>query len=331
MDLAQAVQAIDQVAQRAREDLLEPDALATHLGHKRARGGAASAISALTKYNMLTPEKRGRKTDLYRISDMARSLLNCGAQDAERFAILRRMLRKPEAFRDLAAAFGELVLVPDEYLCRYLETRRFTPDGARGCAINYRSSVSYVRSHAVGETSGPAPASSFAGWPAGIKSAPREGQLYWDTTFLPELFARFGQLNGKVILQCDLAAPSCSCRVTVYGQLTWEAMERLLNHLLLTARSYPDEQALLAEAEREQGAMQPPLITPLWFHLGASMACILLRGQVTRQSIDALLRLLHMHLDRLPHEEVGTLAGENVPRTDMTDFIIASMGKFREQ
>ena len=215
--LADAIAKVRVIYQKDYRNKMARSVVAKHLGYNSINGASLTAISNLIKYGLLD----GRGEDMQVTNDAVTILVEPDPSPERRDA-LRRAAMKPALFAQLHKHFGES-LPSVENLSAHLQRNGFNPIAASAATRAYRDTFTLVTSE---ESRYNNPARAVQG----AISAMETEQLF------------------KASVQADAStsesfrqrvSPTCVAEVTLEGEPTQQAIEKLIAYLNLMKDTLP--------------------------------------------------------------------------------------------
>lgn len=227
ISLPKAVELVRQVYSGAHKSAVDSDTVIKLLGYSLGSGRGLAVVGALKQYGLL----EGRD-DKIRVTPLALSLLE-PIDDQERFENLKVAAEKPELFAELRREFGNSI--PAESVIRSIAIRKynFTNSGADNVGKSYLETMRFLKDE------GGSPAESIEKDDTDSDCL-NDGLLQRST---PETSAEMEPLrrllspSASNVLQFPLSKGS-SARVEFFGEMSADAVRRLIKHLELAIDIY---------------------------------------------------------------------------------------------
>jgi hypothetical protein len=213
------------------------EVIAKDMGYAGLNGASAAAIASLRQYGLLE-----RSGDGMKVTEDATTILELPAEEAERVAALKRVAFAPPLFAELTENFGTN-LPSDENLRLFLVKRGFNKGAANNLIRTLRETLSLVKEEGRGYD--------------GEEST--ETESYEASRTMPSLssqqvsaFQRPATASPSVAITEDAnwrLTDTCKVRVLFEGNVTREAITKLVEYLNLGKDAYPKS----ATEEKKEG------------------------------------------------------------------------------
>jgi len=231
ISLPEAITKIDGVFRKEHKHPTPREVLAQAIGYGSLNGASASMISALHKYGLL--ESVGNKGH-YKVSEDAIDILLHRPGESERIAAILRTAFMPQLFSELHNHYGDS-LPSEQNIRTYLLKRDFNPKTVGGVIRAYRDTIEFVNA----ETKG-----SYAESVDELQEMPMQTQMVKQ---VPSTTDRRGVITTPSPVEKDLGetvvgfklTEECGVLVEFKGQVTQEAIDKLIAYLNLSKDAYP--------------------------------------------------------------------------------------------
>lgn len=248
VSLAEAVERAQMIWAKEFKHPATRENLAKDIGYGGLNGASASVISALSKYGLL--EAAG--DDQHKLSDAAIDIILHDEGTPERAQAIQTIAFQPALFTELRATYGDRLdqLPNDRTIEAYLIKRGYNPKTVSGAIRSYRDTIAFVNQETKGSSTKPKEeplrTPSYAPYTPRANTPPRSnsGSMIQPpkTTPSQELTFRMGE--------------GSEARIFLMGQVTQEAIQKLIKLLELTADTFPTKSALkpttISQAEYER-------------------------------------------------------------------------------
>jgi hypothetical protein len=215
--LADAIAKVRVIYQKDYKNKMARSVVAKHLGYNSINGASLTAISNLIKYGLL----EGRGEDL-QVTGEAVTILVEPEPSKERREALRRAALKPALFAQLHKHFGDS-LPSVENLSAYLQRNGFNPTAASAATRAYRDTFNLVTSE---EALYNAPAQAV------------QGVMTPEPTLKTGTQAEATNVASESFRQ--RVSPTCVAEVTLEGEATQQAIDKLIAYLNLMKDTLPN-------------------------------------------------------------------------------------------
>lgn len=236
VSLPEAITKIDAVFRKEHKHPSPREVLAQAIGYGSLNGASAVMISALHKYGLLEPV--GNKGN-YKVSEDAVDILLHRPGDSERVTAIQRTAFMPQLFSELHNHYGDS-LPSEQNLRTYLLKRDFNPKTVSGVIRAYRDTIEFVNA----ETRG-----SYAESINEVQETPmqtqtvRQAPIMQDGRSIPITPPAKEKELGDSVVSFKLTE-ECGALVEFKGQVTQEAIEKLVAYLNLSKDAYPTRASL---------------------------------------------------------------------------------------
>jgi hypothetical protein len=229
------------------------EVVASHLGYESLNGTSLTWIATLTSYGLLENVEGGLK-----VTDDAVTVIELPKGEAERAEAVRRLAFTPKLFTELRQEFGDK-LPNDVNLRHSLIKKKFLPRAADEAIRVYRETLEFVTDETKEYNPPDAAAPEGAFKPVGETpmQSPHVGpkeHSFGTGTEIPvdpskiRLFTSDGRPLAFHKVK-EIAIPlsrGSEAKVTIYGDATQEAIDKLVQYLNLSKDTFPTKEEIAA-------------------------------------------------------------------------------------
>ncbi len=244
-DLETAISKVDKVYKAEHTHVADKEVVARDLGYTSLNGASLTTIGALNAYGLLVNEGNGLK-----VSDDAVTILELPKGHAERIEALLRRANAPKLFSELHQEFGDS-LPSDVNLRHSLIKRKFLPKSADEAIRVYRETKSFVYAEYQEYSEPHAGKPEAESKPAGGASMQQKQQPTSSSEqSVPANTIRFFTEDGRPLAgrpSTELAfklSRASDVKVTIFGDATQDAIDKLIQHLNLSKDTFPTKEEL---------------------------------------------------------------------------------------
>lgn len=224
-----------------------PQVLLGHMGYDNPETGPAGrAFSALRQYGLITEPEPGR----WRVSDNCFRYFELPEASPERLSILREAGRSPALFKDLLGRYKD-VLPSDASLRSDLVLEKgFNTNTVADFIKVFRATINLAKLLEGGYTPTDAGEPEGQSKPAGGTPVQQQPPAAIVPPTPPPSLVQFHNLDGTPAVPrktTELAfklSRGSEARVTIIGEATQEAIDKLMQHLGLTKDAFPTVEEL---------------------------------------------------------------------------------------
>ncbi len=228
MGIKQAIERIQKIYEKEHTHSVPAQAAAEAMGYKSLSGTAKAGLSALRKFGLASATTEG-----YKVTSDAITILELPEDNPERKATIRRLGLRPTAFKQLFEKYG-VTLPSDGTIRHFLIQNGYQLDGANQVIRFYKETLDFLsrmgpivaepdsKEGDVTEVQGNKKPAIDAGEGQTPKGSPPASQV---TT---------GNLRFHV-------SPTCDAEVAFFGEVTTEAVSKLIQYLALSEDLYPSQ------------------------------------------------------------------------------------------
>jgi len=232
ISLPEAISKVKLIYEREYTNQASREVMIKAMGYSGINGASAVVFSALSKYGLII----STGNDQYKISEDGLNLILFQKGEAPRAQAIERAAFSPQLFADLHEQYPATP-PSDENLTAYLVKKSFNPRWVSDIIRSYRDTIELVSI----ETSSILPLSTK------IKDADGDASLKTPTenkaSFLEDE-SEGSVLSFKISRDSDV-------RIRFSGNVTQEAIEKLVSLLNLSKDVYPTVKELTEETERD--------------------------------------------------------------------------------
>ena len=229
ISLPDAITRVNTIFKKEHKHPAHRDVLAKDIGYGSWNGASSAIISALNKYGLLEPV--GSKGQ-YKVSDDAIDILLHQSGESDRARAIQKAAFMPSLFSELYIQYGN-ELPSDQNIRTFLLKKDFNPNTVDGVIRVYRDTIEFVNV----ETQD-----------SNVESIDNLQETPMQTQTLKQM-SPMGDGKGAVPMpvEKDLGdsvvgfklSEECGVRVEFSGQVTQEAIDKLIKHLELSKDAYP--------------------------------------------------------------------------------------------
>lgn len=199
------------------------DVVARALGYATVNGSSNTVISALSKYGLVDTVPRGIK-----VSELALDIITRERGEFERRRAVQEAAIKPTLFSELHEHYGNS-LPSDQNLRAYLIRNRFNPHTVDVVVRAYRDTVEYLHEEAGSSYVEPTEElrNEEDSLPPMMKPTPPSG---------PRVNATEPASDADFVVRIG---DGCTVRAVFTGEVTQEAIQKLIQYLEVSKDTYP--------------------------------------------------------------------------------------------
>lgn len=241
ISLPEAIKRVELVYKQEQRHAADKEVIAKAIGYGSLNGGSTVVISALTKYGLLEPAGKG---DQLKISGDALDILIHNTGEFERMKAVRKTAFMPSLFNELYETY-RLDLPSDHSLRATLLKKGFNQKTVDSVIRSYRDTIEFVNA----ENQDPIMESleeeqaEIAMQTQAIRSN-NTGPGINQKSVMPVPSHSLGEKDfGESVVGFKLTE-ECGARIEFLGEVTQEAINKLIKHLELSMDAYPTRASL---------------------------------------------------------------------------------------
>lgn len=247
INIAQAIDRTRKIYQQASRHSVQDTNAAEFLGYTSLNGTSKAVLSSLKKYGLLVKAADGSK-----VSNDAFDIFELPEDSQERLAAIRRCALRPAAFKTLYDSYS--AKLPADSIVRHslMSKQSYHSEGANQLIKVYKETLEYLDKTGINmaiavpeavQPTNPNPAVDGKNQSAGVPVQARH-----ESSPPEKPSADTQQFRFRI-------APDCTAEVIFVGQVTQEAIYKLIRHLELTQEEYPPSQLAYRENEGKAEAV----------------------------------------------------------------------------
>jgi hypothetical protein len=247
--LADAISRVDTLYRKEHKHPTPREVLAKDLGYGSWNGASSAVISALSKYGLL---EAANKEGVFRVSEDAIDILLHHPGEPDRRRAIEKAAFKPALFSELYSVFGKS-LPSDHNLRTFLLKKDFNQNTVDGVIRIYRDTIEFVNVET--EDSNTESVEEMQEVPMQTQAMKQAGPVQAspinDVRSAIPMASQVEKDLGESVVGFKLTS-ECGARIEFLGQVTQEAIDKLIKHLELSKDAYPAKAVLEQRLENHE-------------------------------------------------------------------------------